>query len=210
MAKYTTHVRSIVEAGVNIFDFDYPLFDPKYKGVLEQKIIDTYYFREIEGETVAQWKHRLKVKLNNILPYYNKLYETEGIVTIENYNINLDNTITKSTVVDQTTTGKADSDNTTTASGNNKEIFSDTPQAKLSGLDYATNLTEGETDTTANDKGTTTSEGTAKTIEEYTEHLLGNGSMRYNADILMEFRKSFLNIDNLIIDELRDLFVNIY
>jgi len=53
MAKYTTQIRSIVESGYPIFDFEYPIFDPAYKGVLEKKILDWYYFREIGFETVG-------------------------------------------------------------------------------------------------------------------------------------------------------------
>ena len=99
MAEYTTEVRSICEfyAGLreskgqndvmniiersrgSIFDFSYPIFDPSYKAVLETKILSHYYTREIGEETVGLWKHRLNSKLNEIMPYYNKLYESEAM-----------------------------------------------------------------------------------------------------------------------------------
>jgi hypothetical protein len=198
MAKYTTQVKSIIESGYDLFDFDYPIFDSNYRGVLEQKIIDFYYFREIGLETVGQFKHFLKSKLNLIMPYYNQLYESNGLVTKDNYNINLDNTITRTNTVNTDSSGES------TGNNNDKTVFSDTPQAKLQELDYATNLTEGSADSEVKSSGKST------TIEDYQEHLLGNGSMRYNADILMEWRKSFINIDQLIINELQDLFMNIY
>jgi hypothetical protein len=198
MAKYTTQLRHVVESGVDIFDYDYPIFDASYRGVLEKKIIDFYYFREIGLETVAQFKHFLRTKLTIVMPYYNQLYETNGLITKDNYNINLDNTITK--------TNKVESDSTGESTGNNtdKTIFSDTPQANLDGKDYATNLTDGEGQSEIHTSGKVT------TLEEYTEHLLGNGSMRYNADILQEWRDTFINIDKMVIDELQDLFMNIY
>jgi len=230
VAKYTTQIRTVVESGYPLFDFPYPLFDENYKGVLEQKIIDRYYFREIGFETLGQFKHFLKTKLNEIMPYYNQLYLTEGLVTAADFNINLDNTITKTTSVDQTTSNTSEAAATRLANGTNdvdssgtntaKTIFNDTPQARLQGLDYATNVTDLEdsnTNTslvtsaeTANDTQTGTAAGTLNTIEEYTEHMIGNASMRYNADILMEWRKSFLNIDVQILDELNELFMNIY
>lgn len=99
MAKYTTEVRSICEnyAGLTesvgydsvdeviensrskIFDFKYPIFDESYRKVLETKILLHYYTREICEETVGLWKLRLKAKMNEIMPYYNKLYESELI-----------------------------------------------------------------------------------------------------------------------------------
>lgn len=96
MSKYTTEVRFICEqyAGLDestgltnvhdviekarpkIFDFDFPIFDENYRTVLETKIIKHYYTREIGAETVGLWKFWLETKLNEIMPYYNKLYET--------------------------------------------------------------------------------------------------------------------------------------
>jgi len=97
MSKYTTEVRFICEnyAGLTesvdydsvdeviaesrtkIFDFDYPIFDEAYRPVLETKILMHYYTREICEETVGLWKLRLRAKLNEIMPYYNKLYQSE-------------------------------------------------------------------------------------------------------------------------------------
>lgn len=97
MSKYTTEVRYICEhyagleesadyTGVDevirksrskIFDFNYPLFDPDYRTTLETKILMHYYTREIGFETVALWKHFLKMRMNEIMPYYNKLYQSE-------------------------------------------------------------------------------------------------------------------------------------
>lgn len=238
MAKYTTQVRSIVESGYPIFDFDYPIFDENYRGVLEQNIINHYYFREIGFETVGQFKHFLKTWFQLEMPYYNRLYETEHIITKDDYMINLDNTTTRTNKVDQTskndTTATGSSSGTNTASGSNsgtvtttnngKTVFSDTPQARLQGEDYATNLTDtddsGTTDTEGNSNETVTTEGstndqatttgTLTTIEEYTEHFLGNASMRYNADILEEWKSTWRNIDKLIIKELNQFFMNIY
>lgn len=97
MSKYTTELRFIceTEAGktesvglskVNevitaalpkIFDFDFPIFDENYRETLETKIIRHYYTREIGLETYGLWKLKLQTKLNEIMPYYNKLYDSE-------------------------------------------------------------------------------------------------------------------------------------
>ena len=97
MSKYTTEVRFICEvnSGLNesvgyskiedvitgampkIFDFDFPIFDESYRSVLERKILKHFYTREICEETVGLWKLRLNTRLNEIMPYYNKLYKSE-------------------------------------------------------------------------------------------------------------------------------------
>lgn len=99
MSKYTTELRFICEhdAGLyeskgynnvneileachsNVFNFDYPIFDENYRAVLECKILKHYYTREICAETVGLWKLFLDARMNEIMPYYNKLYESELI-----------------------------------------------------------------------------------------------------------------------------------
>lgn len=96
MSKYTTEVRYIceTEAGFDhsvgyedvdkvialaipkIFSFDFPLYDSSYRNVLCTKILRHFYTREIGAETYGLWKLRLESKLNEIMPYYNKLYES--------------------------------------------------------------------------------------------------------------------------------------
>lgn len=111
MAKYTTEVRFICEdaygltgdeerrPSINqitsstkvrsrIFDFPYPIFDEAYRPVLEQKILKRYYTREIGEETFELWKLRLDTRLNEIMPYYNKLYASELIEFNPLYNTN--------------------------------------------------------------------------------------------------------------------------
>ena len=109
MSKYTTEVRFICEtfAGLtesegyssintileqarsHIFDFEYPIFDETYRGVLEKKILKHYYTREIATETVGLWKHFLDMKLNEIMPYYNQLYSSELLQFNPFYDVDL-------------------------------------------------------------------------------------------------------------------------
>lgn len=99
MAKYTTEVRTICEyeAGLDesvgfgqvdtvlnsswnkIFTTQCTFFDNNYRSVLCKKILKHYYTREIGAETVGLWKLWMNTKLEEIMPYYNKLYESELI-----------------------------------------------------------------------------------------------------------------------------------
>ena len=122
MSKYTTEVRFICENGAGlvesegyksinqiitdaipkIFDFEFPIFDETYRSVLERKILKHYYTREICAETVGLWKHYLDMRLNEIMPYYNKLYESELLAFNPFYDVDL----TK----DHTAQGKSDTE----------------------------------------------------------------------------------------------------
>ncbi len=112
MSKYTTEVRYICETAAgyeeskgfadvdtiiadsidSIFSFDFPIFDESYRNVLCTKILRHYYTREIGFETVGLWKLKLQTKLTEIMPYYNKLYESELLKFNPLYDVDLQTT----------------------------------------------------------------------------------------------------------------------
>jgi len=81
LSKYSTELRFIIESGFDLGLKDYPLFDENYRQQLNNKIINHYYFDEIGFETVARFKHYLNNTMNEIMPYYNQLLESE-LITI--------------------------------------------------------------------------------------------------------------------------------
>lgn len=180
MSKYTTELRficedlaklddsstpdEIVQAAIpKIFNFNYPLFDPSYKNVLETKIVKHFYFREIGFETVGLWKFKLAAKMNEIMPYFNRLYlmETEGFNIFDNVHLKTtrlgeekglkhESGSDTETVTD---TGKDVEIGETATNVNNKSVgetnhdsnnfdkYSDTPQGGLTGVSQGTYLT---------------------------------------------------------------------
>lgn len=263
MSKYTTEVRYICEtlagrsesAGLNsvaeiieaarpeIFNFDYPIFDENYKSVLETKILKHFYTREIGEETVGLWRLRLDTRLNEIMPYYNKLYNSELIEFNPLYDVDVTTTYTKEDDGSQsgstndtgaeTFTGTDTGNNTHTATDSSEDwrLFNDTPQGGIDGIEaqvnafnYLTDATkethEGEaSDTltsslqktsTKNNTFARTDTKTLTNLQEYEEHVTGHRSGITMSKALTEFRETFINIDKMIIDDLSDLFINLW
>lgn len=226
MSKYTTQLRFICESvtgkteseGYDSIDdivreaaplvfANFPIFDEAYRIALETKILKHYYTREICEETYGLWKLRLDAKMNEIMPYYNKLYESELIefnpLYDTDYHVehemekdetrtpNLVDTsaVTRESSAETNTEGTLDKEGdvteqsnnvgTTMASSNNWNLFSDTPQGGLKGIQdasdaesvagngYLTNAThvidESQGSTTDNDTKTTTYDTTDTT-----------------------------------------------
>lgn len=279
LSKYTTEVRFICEsksglensAGANnvddiiskswdkIFTKKAPFFDEEYRSILCQKILKHYYLREICCETVGIWKLWMNTRLEEIMPYYNQLYESELIKFEPLNDVNLtrkhDRTIdgteerngktsdtsngtrevTGTNGTNETGTGKT----TTSASSDatKRDLYSDTPQGAITGLEnenYLTNarkITDSvtssgnentdttrnvdndytENETTNNTKnGTNIVTGTTNTTEDYLETLVGKQSSGTYSKMLMEFRDTFLNIDVMVIEEFKDLFFGLW
>lgn len=248
MSKYTTEVRFICEhlsgleeskgyndtdeiideARPKIFDFDYPIFDVAYKPVLEHKILDHFYTREIGFETYGLWKQKLRAKMREIMPYYNKLYNSELIefnpLYSEDIRIDGERHNTGETGgSDESRAGGSDT-NTENRINNTWDLFSDTPQGAINGIlgaedepslgknGYLSSArhtfgdTDGSTGTTTYGRTSTTDYGkTSKDDGSYWETIKGYRGFNPSKS-LMEFRKTFLNIDMMIIRELEELF----
>lgn len=190
----------------DLFDFNYPKLPSKVPiGELETKIIKHYYMREIGFETIGRFKLALNETLNRIMPYYTDLYnsiELNGDNPLENYDL-IDHS-------ERNTTGSSNSSSTgqSSSNGNAKQVFEDTPSNELgAGTNYATNVTKNDAESTENSSGT--SEGTQESNDIYDRH--AHGIMGYNKqDLLFKYRENLINVEELIIMELRDLFMLLY
>lgn len=231
MSKYTTELRWIVENDYDLQLNEYPIFDENYRQKLNQKIINHYYFREIGFETVGLFRFYLKQTLNEIMPYYNQLYES-ALLEIDPLNtINFTETLTRTKIgndtknfnEDTTVNSNGDSNSNSTKNTNFKDVESDTPQGMLSignieGELYASyariSKNEDSTNSTAHQETTDTQKRkndekiNREDNENYTRTEKGNRESQ--SELLMKYRETFLNIDMQVINELNDLFMGLY
>ena len=205
MAKYTITIKSLID---NNFDFkmdSYPIFDENYRDTLNQNILYHYYENEIGFETASLFRFYLNQKLNEIMPYYNELYKAQKKLIDDNLLLNNVN-ITEQLQGSNTTTTSSISQST----NKGKNLFQDTPQGNISQQDinsqnvYATNITLN--DNSINDNSSANGSGT----NEYIKTIIGNNGGKFNIDILNDIKNNLMNIDLMIINELYDLFMQIF
>lgn len=124
MSKFTTEVRYICETEAGLTESvgynnvnevikashasvigNYPIFDEAYREVLDTKILKHFYTREICEETVGLWKLRLNTRMNEIMPFYNKLYSSELLSFNPFYDVDLNNEHMRTEDIDNTESG---------------------------------------------------------------------------------------------------------
>lgn len=216
MSKYTTTIYYLKQNG---FDFqlnEYPIFDESYRETLNNLILDNFLMDEIGFETPALFRHYLKTKLNEIMPYYNLLYKAQIKVTEEDNifgNVDLKETFDRNINSNTSSNGQSTSQNQ--ANGKSKEIYQDTPSGSLKHEDidsasYATNITMNgsEANNTTNVNDTTTSTG--NNVENYVKTIVGNNGKMYNIELLQKALNGFKNINTQLLEELEPLFMGIY
>ena len=86
-------------------------------------------------------------------------------------------------------------------------MYSDTPQGALQGVESETYLTDARK---ISDSGSSNSSGTGNSNDDYLENIKGKRGGENYSDMLKKYRDTFLNIDMLVINELEDLFFNLW
>ena len=191
MSKYTVSIKNLMKNG---FDFglkNYPIFDENYRSTLNSNILYFYYEDEIGLETPELFKIYLNKTMERIMPYYNNLYLAQKELLEKGLYNNVNYTEEYNRKIDSESNVK------------DKNLFQDTPQGEISITEfedqhYATNLTMGNNSAEGNSN------------EDYLRTVIGNNGNKYPVELLNEIRKNLVNIDNLIIDELKDLFMGLY
>lgn len=210
---------------------DYPIFDESYRETLNGNIYAAYENREIAYESPQMFRAALRRKMRLRMPYYNKLYKSELLtfdpfVTVDMLT-DTESESTAKTLSEGESNGEqrstSDGSSLTTSDGvsNSKALNLDYPQQQLNSEGtYATSgaqsdaanetsaaATEsGETESTASDRSKNESEqeGTSSG-KSSTKGFQGSRSA-----LLIEYRQTMLNIDEMIVDDVRDCFLMVW
>lgn len=220
MAKYTITIKTLID---NNFDFqldEYPIFDENYRNTLNQNILYHYYENEIGFETAPLFRFYLKQKLNEIMPYYNELYKVQKKLIDENLllnNVNITENLQGTNTNNTTTNASSQSNSSNSGTSNNKNLFLDTPQGDeykgtINDTNYATNVTFDNNTSSNTIQDTSSNSGTANVsgTNAYIKTIIGNNGAKFNIDVLNDIKNKLMNIDLLIINELNDLFMQIF
>lgn len=203
------------------FDFDYELSTHISKEKFETTILNHFLMRRIGFDTLTAFRIQLNVKLNEIMPLYNKMFDE-----LDNWDIfNDGETISKTGNVTDNSTKNSTTSNTTSNSltnnaSNNTNVISDrrksdTPQNQLSEIrdgNYVTEYNYDNNTTTSQDTSTSNGNGTSSTTENSTDNKLNNYQeviTRTPGDkvaIYKELQQNINNIFTLIFNDLECLF----
>lgn len=194
MERTTMTLGEIIENNVNIFDFDYPFYNEEYRPTFERHFIEYFYFDEIGQETVARFKHRLKIKLNLIMPYWNKIFLADELEQriLDNYDVT------------ETYTREVANNSTATNESTNKNLQSDTPVTKtdLEQVDYFSNIVK--------DIGNNTSNVNNNSSENWERRMQGNIGVQTDADAIIKYWESLRQIENEIFEQCSNLFMEVW
>ena len=193
--------------GGNIGIQYYPIFKEEYRDGLTGRIIDHFWNREIGMETISMFQLAMRRKMNEIMPLYNKLYNSELIAfdPLSTVNLSTINNMTSNLATDSS----SDSTNSSDNDSDSLATSYDTPQTVLSGSkDYATSAAGSESHSNVIGSG----QETANTNTDSTQmsDSTTTGYQGSASQLLSAFRDTLLNIDLMVIQDLEELFMSVW
>ena len=207
-------IKDLAKAGRGtIFNFDYPLSSNVSRENFETMILNHFLMRRIGFETVTAFRIQLDVKLNEIMPLYNKMFDAlenweifnDGEVTTR---IGKDNRTSEST---NNTSNKLTNHSTTSTNDVSDRRNSELPQNQLEDLrngsyvtnyNFDTNTNNGEDNSTS--QGTSQAQNNGTDINEYNETIKRSPSDKIA--ILKEMQENIKSIYTMIFKDLECLF----
>lgn len=195
-----------------IFNFDYPLSLKVDKENFECMILNHFLMRRIGFDTVTAFQIQLNVKLNEIMPFYNKMFDA-----LENWDIFDGETMERSGKDDRKTENENNTKNNlinhslTTTNDTSDRRNSELPQSRLEDVRNGSYVTNYSYDTNSNNsedssrsEGTSEATNTGTDVNEYNETI-----KRTSADkiaILKEMQENVKTIYSMIFKDLDCLF----
>lgn len=236
MSKYTTSVRFICEsyAGLTesvgfddldrvidaavdkVFSWPLPVTENAAEWAeLKKHILIHFYTREIGAETVGLWKLWLRQKFDGMFEYYDKLISSAKIEFGPIDEVDYTRTKDKTKNTKTNSTNQAESFGNSENNNESRNKYSATPQGELADVESGEYLTTYNYDANA---GTATTSGNSSGTSEYTEDgsedesetVTGRMYGKGPSQLLMEYRKTLIRIEEMICGELEPLFFGLW
>ena len=189
-----TPIKDLAKNGrLLFFNYEYPLTSNVKKEDFEIMILNHFLMRRIGYETVTAFTIALEVKLNEIMPKYNKLFDS-----MIGWDLFKDGELTERNVENSNST-------VANASGNTNNIsdrrYAELPQSELSNLRDGSYVTDYNYDT---DNATSTNNSNSNDTGELHETV--NKSNMDKTNLYKVFSSEINNVYTLIFKDLEPLF----
>lgn len=211
MSNYTIELRKIDEKLVDDALSHYTIFSEDYRSTLNAKIKTHFWFNEIGHETIDIFLFQLKVKMNEIMPYYNQMYEAELVKRDPFLTVRMTSKNSSSGTSRTSAETSEHGNSTSSTDAKSRAVQSETPQVMLSGNgDYATGAADSTSltgvkstsESGGSQSSTSSSDGTGTSSQEGF-----SGSM---ASLIQAHRDAIVNIDMMVIAQLEPLFMTVW
>ena len=233
MGNYTLELGQMVRRGYELFDFDYPFYDPQHRDEFQEKFLLHFRYHEIGQESLQRFKYMLQDTLTmnheKYLHYYKVKLKADTLPWWDNKNNAIRSERELARTTNSNSTDNSHDEGHTSSFSQDDDIsdstnkYLDTPQGKITNLDdgYMTTGTKDHSEdvSTSNSDTTSSSDSSSNstnntngnTKEVYTRTEAGNvGSTTAGTIVSDWLSKAYINVDQMIMNDCEELFMQVY
>lgn len=233
MSKYTTTIKDICESFIpqnelwsmdlsvqrtieksqsQFFNFEFPFYsdDASDLYIFKTYFLLRYWNNYIGFETLGMWNTAFLSKMNELMPYYKKLYIA---CQKDNPFTNIDVTFTENeTGNEKITTNSTDTGASELNTNQNyQNIDSDNPQVTIATQDYASSMNRGENVNKTTSSAKNSHNGNDNKDRERDRKTKETGLRgKSTSEAIAEYREQIQNINREIVEACRDLFLKVW
>ena len=197
--RMSPRLKEVMEYGYDIQLHDYQCYDASFRPVLNQRIVDHFYLREIGASTVEQFIFYLNRTMREVMPVYDPVFRQLADTSISLFE-------NQSTIQEWSQKGSGTTQDTSSATNESKTFNSNAPQINMSGKnveDYWNSAVFGS------GSGDTTANGRSSSLTDYIGRTHGLSGVS-QAAALREWLDLYVNPLQSLFDDLEPCFSQLY
>lgn len=197
--RISPRLKEVLEYGYDLKLNDYQLYDEAFRPILNQRIVDHFYLREIGASTIEQFIFYLNRTMREVIPVYDPVFKRLADPELDPFN-------NQDTTSEWKQTGQNTTKDSSSATNESKTFNSNAPQINMSGKNMEDYWNTG---VFADSEGSTTTDGASTSLADYIGRTHGlTGASQGQA--LREWLDLYVNPLLSLFDDLEPCFSQLY
>lgn len=197
--RISPRLKEVLEYGYDLKLDDYQIYSEEFRPILNQRIVDHFYLREIGASTIEQFIFYLNRTMREVMPVYDPVFQRLAQPDIDLFQ-------NSDTTSEWQQTGRNTSKDSSTATNESKTFNSNAPQINMSGKNMEDYWNTG---VFSSGDGSTTTDGASTSLADYVgrTHGLAGASQ---GQALREWLDLYVNPLMSLYDDLEPCFSQLY
>lgn len=197
--RISPRLKEVLEYGYDLKLDDYQIYSEDFRPILNQRIVDHFYLREIGASTIEQFIFYLNRTMREVMPVYDPVFRKLATPDLDLFQ-------NSDTTSEWQQTGKNTSKDSSTATNESKTFNSNAPQINMSGKNMEDYWNTG---VFSSGDGSTTTDGASTSLADYVGRTHGLTGVS-QGQALREWLDLYVNPLMSLYDDLEPCFSQLY
>ena len=208
---FSPRLKEVLDYGYDLKLNDYPIYDEEFRPILNQRIVDHFYLREIGAESIEIFIFYLNRTMRENMQWLNPVFAKLADPQYDPFE-NIDTTTDYHQTGSGTNTSTGTTKDHSTADSDRQAVNTNTPQVNLAGkdpMDYGNSGVFEKSSSSSDGNSTNSTDGQQTNLADYIGHTHGQqGQLKF--DVLRQWLDLYVNPLNEVFEVLEPCFMQLW